>query len=205
MANDNGNAQPPGLRAAAEALEGELRRFESLTTAIEHGRLDSEKQLKQSAERLQELFACEERLGAHVQALNAAITAAQERQLAQANLVRVRAEEINRRAELLRALLVRFESLKDEAMQLNRTLQEQMPHDGQGLTPEKLPALLRVLHDLDERMQRLGGDAASLMQAADGERFAETARQAEAFRQQLLSTRNRVNVLRKSLGQGNGS
>jgi hypothetical protein len=183
---------PPGLTAAAEALESELRRYEQLAAELQHERLDSEKTLRRAAQTLVALRTSDERLGTHVGALVAAINEARDRQQAQASVVAGRAEQVGARSERFAALLERFEALGADAGELNRLVQQLATQDkptngGAGGFAE-----------VDTRLGRLADDAGTLSASAQGEDFPELARRAESLRQQLLSARNKLRLLRAS-------
>jgi hypothetical protein len=183
---------PAGLTAAAEALESELRRYEELAAELQQERLDSEKALRRAAQALVALRTSDERLGTHVGALVAAINAARDRQQAQASAVAGRAEEIGARSTRFAALLERFEALGGDAAELNHLVQQLAAHD----KPTNGEA--GGFAEVDTRLGRLADDAGTLAASAQDENFPELARRADSLRQQLLSARNKLRLLRAS-------
>jgi len=182
-----------GLAAAAEALEVELRRYEELASSLASGRLASEKDLRRAAQALNALRTSDARLGELVQALVAEISAARDRQQAQAEAVQAHAERIRQRSELLSALLGRWEALGRDASEVNRLVQ-QSAGGGETNGGERSPPLGDTFAEVDVRLGRLADTAGDLVQAAEASEFTDLARRAESLRAQLLSARK--NLLR---------
>src|SRR5207237_6762223 len=102
-----------------------------------------------------------------------------ERQEAQAKLVEARAQEIRERREKLEALLARFAKLGEEAAQVNAILKE----GGR-------------VQDAEERLGQVAQTAEELLRDSERDGFGDAARQAQSVRQQTLSARNKLKLLR---------
>lgn len=191
---------PSGLLAAAEALDAELRRFELLADAIGREHLNSEKNVKRAGQRLQELVECHSRLSAQVQSLIGALDHVRTRQEAQALAVSERANEIRARAEILGNLVGQFETLRAEAAQLTAPLQQLAATGTEATVDQKRVALAGALDAIDVQLHAVAARTDGLVEAATAEHFLDLARHAESLRTQLQSTRNKIILLRRSLG-----
>jgi len=181
------------LTEAAQALEVELRRYEELAVRLGRERLDSEKTLRRAADALRALQESDARLGQHVQALVAAIGVARERQQANAEAVQAQAERVRERSEALTRLLGRWQTLGQDAAEVNRMVQQYATaREGNG-ADRSAPGI--GFDEVDARLGRLADDAQELATSADAERFADLGRQAESLRVQLLSARNKLRLL----------
>lgn len=183
------------LTEAAQALDVELRKYEELAVVLQRESLDSEKNLRRAAQSLTALRESDARLAENLQALVAAIGAARERQQANAESVQTQADSIRERSETLTRLLGRWETLGEDAGQVNVLIQrlatERREANGSGQTP----ALAETFDEVDARLGRLAEDAGTLSTSAEEEKFADLGRQAESLRLQLLSARNKLRTL----------
>jgi hypothetical protein len=187
------------LVAAAEALESQLTRFESLADQLRKSPLNSEKSLERASKLLRDVAEQDQVLNASVSALVAAVTAARDRQQTQAEAVNARAQELQQRAETFKSLLERYGALGQSAAELNQRMQEFAAQRSQAQTPEQNAELLGTLDALNERMVQVAEEAQSVTKLADEQDFSDVGRQADSLRQQLLSARNKLGLLRKGL------
>lgn len=195
---------PSPLVVAAAAFDASLSRFASLAQALARGALETRHDLASASDILTELAAGEEDLQARAQALVAALGVAREEQQAQAEQVRVRALEIQRRGQEYEAILERFRAIGQDAAELNalaQTFAGRRRIAEQTLRQDELPTLLSELDELDERMTAVAATSGVLATDARAARFDELHRNAESLRQQLLSARNRIGLLRETLGR----
>jgi DNA-binding transcriptional MerR regulator len=164
---------------------------------LERERVDSEKTLRRAAQVLNNLHECEVRLHAHLAELGAAIGQARERQEAHAGSVAKRAEHIAQRTDALKALLERWRALGVEAAEVSRLLERVVvaPPSNGGVAAN---ALTETCAEVDQRLSRLADEADELSRSAAAAAFTELAKQAEGLRQQVLSSRNKVRLARKS-------
>lgn len=187
------------LVAAAEALESQLTRFESLADQLHKSPLNSEKSLERASKLLRDVAEQDQVLNASVSALVAAVTAARDRQQTQAEAVNARALELQQRAETFKSLLERYGELGKSAAELNQRMQEFAAKRAQAQTPEQNAELIGTLDALNERMVQVAEEAQSVTKLAEEQDFTDVGRQADSLRQQLLSARNKLGLLRKGL------
>jgi DNA repair exonuclease SbcCD ATPase subunit len=182
------------LIAAAEALEEELRRLASLAREAQRLPLDSQRNLEATQGKLAELGAVDERLRPLVAGLMAAVKQLVEDQQAQTAALTTRSEEVRRRAEVFRELMVRYAGLGKASQELNALVQAFAAggRAGDETAPAAEPPSLETVQS---SMNRLIESAAEVTQAARGEDFEDIARQAESLRQSLLSARNKLDLL----------
>ena len=187
------------LLEAAEAFDTELARFAHLTDSSRKGKLDSQRSLQRAAEALKEVADCEELLQQHAQRLMSALASARDAQQTQAELVRERATEIQTRTEVYADLMRRFQALGQDAVDLN-ALGQQLA--GKTRTPAEMAADDGLAAGLDDLQQRMGGvseRAQALAASAHEADFEDVSRQADSLRQQILSARNKISLLRTNL------
>lgn len=194
--------QASPLVAAAEAFDESLRRFSALSETLRRGALESRANLERAGEVLKEVATSEEELQAHARALVAALGTARDAQQSEAEQVQARAQEIQARTEIYAGIRARFEEMGNDAAGLNTLAQALASRRGiadQSLRDSELPALLSELDELRERMTGVAEAAAQLEADARGARFEDLARNGDSLRQQLLSARNRIGLLREAL------
>ncbi|CAM3737901.1 hypothetical protein G4177_01240 [Corallococcus sp. ZKHCc1 1396] len=191
---------PSELVSAAQALDAELLRFESLAGQLEEAPLNSEKHLERASRMLKDLADLDDALRLRVGALVQAITGVRTRQQTQADAVNARAQELQRRTEVFKDLLTRYGGLGQSAADLNGRMQQFAAlRQQESRTPEEDAQLTSVFGALQERMAEVADEAATLAGAAEAEHFSDIARQADSLRQQLLSARNKLGLLHQSL------
>src|SRR4051812_13125151 len=106
---------PSPLVAAAQGFDEALRRFAAPAEGARKGGLDTQKGLERAAEALNEIAACEEDLQQRAQALMSALAESRDTQQAQAENVRTRALEIQKRTEDYAQVMRGFETLGQDA------------------------------------------------------------------------------------------
>jgi hypothetical protein len=187
------------LVAAAEAFESALRRFAALSESLRKGSLDSQRNLERAGEALKEIAGCEEDLQVHAQALMSALGKARDAQQTQAEGVRDRALDIQKRTEDYAALMRRFEVIGKDAAALNTSAQglaarkrtpDEMIKDGE---------LLAGLDELQERMTAVAGSGEALAADARTADFEDLSRKIDSLRQQILAARNKIGLLKEAL------
>lgn len=193
------SAPPPSpLVAAAIAFDTALETFSRLSDLLAKTEIDGEKALERAAGILTEIANTEESLGALAQRLMSALTAARDRQQAQAAEVTERAKGVETASRTFQELLERFAKLGQEAAALNRLggeMSAKAPSDREGATRELLPQL----DDLHTRMSDLAENSRVVSEDAHAARFGDIGRKAHELRQQLLSARNKVHLLQQKL------
>lgn len=186
------------LIAAAEALDEELHKFEEISERIRGAEMDSQKNLERLANSLKEVADCDERLGTKVRDLVAAIGAARERQQKQAETVSAKAQELQARTQIFQELITKYAELGTKAATLNGQVQEAFAARQQG-TPEGDALATARLAEINEGTGALASEAEKVYTAADQAGFNDIARQADSLRQQLLSARNKLNLLSQKM------
>jgi uncharacterized protein YoxC len=190
------------LVAAAEALESQLTRFESLAEQFRKAPLNSEKSLERASKLLRDVAEQDQQLNASVSALVAAVTATRDRQQTQAESVNARAQELQLRAETFKTLLERYGALGQSAAELNQRMQEFAALRTKNQeTGGQNTELIGILDALNERMGQVADEAQAVTGLAEEQDFTDIGRQADSLRQQLLSARNKLNLLRKGLAE----
>ena len=156
-------------------------------------RLDSQRNLERTGEQLAELGTIDEKLGPFVKELLDAVKELVDAQQAQAEALAMRAEEVRRRREVFRQLMGRYAELGRASGDLNALVQAFAgARRGDGTPPDADPPSLEVVQ---QTMTELIDRAGAVSQAAEQEEFEDIARQADSLRQQLLSGRNKLNLL----------
>ncbi|SEM41577.1 hypothetical protein SAMN05444354_116109 [Stigmatella aurantiaca] len=194
--------KPPSseLTSAAEALEAQLRRFESLSDQFRRSPLNSEKSLERASKLLRDVAEQDGVLNASVSALVAAVARTRDRQQQEADSVNAHALHLQERAELFKSLLERYGALGQSAAELNQRMQEFAVQRAQAQGEEHNAALHQALEGLQERMGQVAEEARAVVEQAETQDFADVGRQAESLRQQILSARNKLGLLRKGIG-----
>jgi len=187
------------LVAAAESLDAQLTRFESLAEQFRKSPLNSEKNLERASKLLRDVAEQDQQLNASVSALVAAVTKTRDRQQVQAESVNARAQELQQRAEDFKVLLERYGALGQSAAELNQRMQEFATQRAKAQTPEQNTEVLGILDALNERMGQVADEASAVTKLGEEQDFTDIGRQADSLRQQLLSARNKLQLLRKGL------
>ncbi|ADO68560.1 hypothetical protein [Stigmatella aurantiaca] len=194
--------KPPSseLVSAADALDAQLRRFESLADQFRRAPLNSEKSLERASRLLREVAEQDGVLNESVSALVAAVAKTRDRQQKEADSVNAHAQHLQERAETFKALLGRYGALGQSAAELNQRMQEFAALRAQAQGEEHSAALLSSLQGLEERMGQVADEARAVVDQAEAQDFADVGRQAESLRQQILSARNKLGLVRKGIG-----
>ena len=197
----NKSAKPPSseLTTAAEALDSQLRRFESLTEQFQKSPLNSEKSLERASKLLRDVAEQDRVLNESVSALVAAVSGARDRQQKNAEAVNEHAQYLEKRAETFKTLLERYGALGQSAAELNQRMQEFATKRAEAQTEEQNAELAGSLDALQERMGQVAEEAQAVVTLADEQDFTDIGRQADSLRQQILSARNKLGLLRKGM------
>ncbi|HLL05812.1 MAG TPA: hypothetical protein VK539_34900 [Myxococcaceae bacterium] len=187
------------LSAAAEALDNQLRRFESLTEQFKKAPLNSEKSLEKASKLLRDVAEQDRVLNETVSALVAAVAGARDRQQKNAEAVNEHAQYLEKRAETFKTLLERYGALGQSAAELNQRMQDFAAKRAEPQTAEKSVEVVSSLDGLSDRMGQVADEAHEVVKLADEQDFTDIGRQADSLRQQILSARNKLGLLRKGL------
>jgi hypothetical protein len=96
-------------------------------------------------------------------------------------------------------LLERYGALGQSAAELNQRMQEFATQRAKAQTPEQNTEVLGILDALNERMGQVADEASAVTKLGEEQDFTDIGRQADSLRQQLLSARNKLQLLRKGL------
>ncbi len=173
------------LTEAALAYDQELRRFEELAAAARRTKLNSERNLTRAAEALQKAGESQQRLLQHVQKIVAAMQAGRADQEREANALVQLGQSINARRTRYGELFSRMAELGDQAAEIQKVLSS---------SPDK-----EQIDALSTRMEAAAERAGSVATDARAEEMEDLERQADSMRQQLLSARNKLQLLGKKL------
>lgn len=169
----------PELVRAAEALESELLKLETLSRTIRKIRLDSEKSITRAAKQLGEVTELPDQLTARLGTLAAAMQAMQARQQAALEPLAAFAVELQTRMRKLGEHMQAFAALGEAAGEVTQLLQSEK---------ERPTVLLHVKAELG----KLAEGAKTLFEAARADDFPDVARQAEALKQRVSSLRQKL-------------
>ena len=176
----SGKAKVPELIAIATEVDKELERFEESTASFRKQGLNSEKNLERARKALEELADGEQRVIEKVQELVKLLGGVRDRQMAQVELIRARAEE-------LKARVLVFHSLEEELKGLGESA---------GSISEKLKGA-SDLGDLDGEIGALAEKAKAMAERASQEDFDDLSRLADGLRQQILAVRQKLKKVPK--------
>jgi methyl-accepting chemotaxis protein len=192
------SAESSELVAAAMAIEEELHKFETLAEEVRTGPLRSQKNLEKMGKLLNSVADCDERMVAHMRSLLGVLNQWRDRQQTLAAEVNSRALELQERTKVYQSLMERFAALGQEAAALSGHMQgiASQTQQGQQMKAEEIISSLQTMND---RMTQVAESAESLASDAAAQDFTDVSRDAESLRQQLLSARNRANLLQQKL------
>lgn len=187
------------LVQAADALEHDMRRLEELSASVRKIRLHNEKSITRAARELQDALQQQEKLAQGLIQLGQAMARMQQRQEAAIEPLAARALEIQERAKRLDEQMHRFAELGARAGEASRLLQSLSAQTQMemGTSPDPGP----VLADVDERLDAIISEAKALVETAQADDLSDVAREADALKQRVQSTRARLSLLIKNHSQ----
>lgn len=169
------------LVAATAVVEVELERFEDATAAFSKISLNSAKNVERAGKALNDLADGEQRVVDGLQLLVKAIGSVRDRQLAQVEMSKVKAEEVRARSAIFRALEKELLALGEGASAVSAKL--------------KNPGDASV--DLEAEMGELADKAKRVAERATSEDFDDLSRVADGLRQQILAARSKLKLITK--------
>jgi hypothetical protein len=164
---------------AAEELESELVKLETLSRAARKNRLDSEKGIVRAARELSEALALPERLATGLRALAIAMQQMEARQQAALEPLAAYALEVQRRMKRLEEHMLAFGALGKAASEATQLLQQ---------AGERAD----LVENAKVQLYGIADGARALIEAARADDFPDVAREADALKQ-------RVNALCRKL------
>lgn len=187
------------LAEVADGMQQELKKFEQLADGLLKAPVNSQKSLERCAKLLTDVAASDERLGAMVKDLVAVISSVRERQHAQADAIHKRALYIQERTEMFQQLMTRYGELGKAAADLNQMAQGIQAEAKNANNAEQNGTFVQGLQTLQDSMGKLAEGAEVLTNVARDQEFQDISRNADSLRQQLLATKNKVQLLQKAL------
>ncbi|MGQ0508449.1 MAG: hypothetical protein ACT4TC_24390 [Myxococcaceae bacterium] len=195
------NAQPSVLIQAAEGLDQSLTKFQQLVESVEKAPLTSQKGIERAAKLLQEIVDLEGNLETRIRDLVNAVTTLRERQEGHARAAHTRALELQSRTATFQELLERYGTLGRAATDLNAQLQGVEQKRAAAASGEADIETATAIGPLLDRMGQVAAEAGTLADDAGAKDFDDVARQADSLRQQLLSAKNKLDLLHKKLAR----
>jgi len=184
------------LRAAVQALDEELERFEHLAHAAHKTPLTSERNLEKAATAINQAAESQQRVHGHIQALIDAISAARVKHDQTAEeLVKTR-DLVQARGERFQTQLGRFAALGKEAADISSFVRQLGELKG-----KPNGEVVAQLGEVQERMTKVVEGATALGKEAESETMEDLARQCDSLKQQVQSALNKVTLLREKLSQ----
>jgi len=171
------------LGRAAEALEAELERLETMSRSVRKIRLNSEKNIAKAASELSEALSLPERLGAGLAALAKAMGELQTRQTAALEPLAAFASEIQQRMALLQSHMQSFAELGKLAQEVTEMLQ--------GGEDERAV----LVEGAEAKLGKIAEGAKTLFEAAHADDFPEVAREADTLKQRVQALRKRLEAV----------
>jgi chromosome segregation ATPase len=192
----NTEKKPPGpLTVAANALEGEIQRFEELVTELGRLGVNSEKSLGRARLLLEEVAGYDQRLGAYLREFAEAMQRSQERQERAMQRALENAERIRQRHEARRRLLERVNALGERAREINEPMAALGAEVGD---PSNARVVLDSIKEVSARLDQVIEEAMTLAAAAREADWVDIGRDADALRQKLQAVRNKLELAARS-------
>jgi chromosome segregation ATPase len=164
---------------AAEALEDEIARLETVSSSARKIRLTSGKNIARAAAELNETLALPERLAQRLQDVAKALARMQERQQAALEPLTAFATEVQRRTQLLGEQMQRFDALGKAAGEINAALAASRGDRA-------------VVARAQARLLEISDAAREVFEAARAADFPEIAREAEVFKHRMAALHGRL-------------
>jgi ABC-type transporter Mla subunit MlaD len=168
------------LVRAAQTLEDDIVKLESVQKSLRKIRLNSEKSIGRAAKELNDAVALPERLAAGLQALAAAMAEMQERQQAALTPLAGFATEIQERMRRLGEHMQAFGALGKAAGEVTALLQSTAGDRSV------------IVAEVDAQLTKISDGARAVFDAARADDFPDVAREADALKQRVTSLRRKL-------------
>jgi hypothetical protein len=172
----------PELVRAAQALEDDIVRLESVQKSLRKIRLNSEKSITRAAKELNDAIVLPERLASGLQALAAAMANMQVRQQAALEPLAAFASDIQGRMQRLGEHMQAFALLGQAAGEVTALLQA---NEGDRSA---------IVAEVDAQLTKISEGARAVFDAARADDFPDVAREADALKQRVSALRRRLEV-----------
>jgi hypothetical protein len=195
----NAKGNDSELAIAAAHLDAELHRFEELVGVLTRAAFDSKKGLERAARMLSDAIDSRDRVAAEVGHLVSAVATARDRQQVAADRLQARALELQERTAVIASFFERFGALGEDARAMNALLQQASSAYGESDGESERPTAeaLARFDDVHARMGDVARKASELAESARKDGVLDIAQQADAIRQQVHATRNRLGLLQR--------
>ena len=167
------------LVSAAEALEEQIARLETISRSARKIRLSAAKNISRAAAELEETLALPEQLSQRLQAVAVALGRMQERQQAAIEPLTALALEIRERTRLLAEHMKSFDAVGKAAADVNTELSASRG-DRSGLA------------QAEARLLEIAEAARHIFEAARADDFPEVAREADVLKQRMTALGKRL-------------
>lgn len=184
------------LLAAARALSDDLERFEKLSLELSRLVINSDKTLQRARRGLIECSQHESKLAESLHGFAAAMQAMQASQQRCVDQTATATERLRQRQEQRAQLQERLQLLSQKASEVSQPAAG-LPESPAAASPE----LLRPLHEIAERLDRVIAEAAEVSELARRDEWTDVERDTLALEQQLRAAKNRVQLGLRKLAQ----
>lgn len=184
------------LVAAAASLVDELSALDALAEEARQCRMRTEKGLSRAARLLTDSVEYRARIEEKLRALVGEIEAARTQQQQSIQALLEVAHELDERSKERDTLLARFGALGATAARVSGLAVKLGDRRNEGAGEQEL---LERLGDIRGQMERVAAEARALAETAEAGGWTEIARQADALRQEVLSTQNKLAMAQRSL------
>jgi len=197
MTKKNEDTSP--LVAAAQALDAELKRYAEIAATIARSPLDSEKAIDRMTRAVTEAAESEQRLLENVGALSRLLVGSRETQETAAAAILERSGQIAQRRAELDLLRARLKGISTVAKALAEEIQKASHYKPDPYDAGSAKEVDEAFFKIEQGVAECAKAAQDVVTDSNGRELEDIARQADGVRQQLLSTKNRVSLLRKQL------
>lgn len=190
--------EQPTLTSAAQSLEADLRKLEESIREAQRLEIASDKTLQRARKLLE---ACSEHqlsLAGHLQELVQAMQQAQVRVQAGMEETIEISKKVGQRANERGELVERFAVLGRRTTEINEPVNAVVAKHNEGAAPDELLLAVGAVLVVAEG---LVAEAEGLAQDAKAGGWTDISKESESLRQQILSARNKVLLLRRGLSE----
>jgi uncharacterized phage infection (PIP) family protein YhgE len=188
----------PNLTSAAQSLESDLRRLEETVREAQSLEIQSDKTLQKARKLLESCSDHQLKLAGHLQELVTAMQAAQQRVQTSMDQTLELSQKVAARANDRGGLVERFAQLGKRTTEINAPVGAVVEKHQQGAQPVELLTAVNAVLAITEA---LVAEAESLVADAKQGGWVDIGKEADTLRQQILSARNKVLMLRKNLSE----
>jgi hypothetical protein len=184
------------LVTAAVGLDEELRRYDALAEEAKRSHINSARTLERAVRVVQESSAQNEAVQGKLRELVTQIEEARVRQVDSLSTLLQAAQTAQARTEQYDTLLKRFAVLGESAHHVNALAAEVNEKRQAGASETEI---LGGLADLETRMAAVVAEASAVAALASEQDWVDLARQADAIRQQMLASKNKLTAARRAV------